>query len=112
MLLISEQEHHLIDTLVQISSLYYQGLTQYEIADKLNVSQPTVQRVFKKLGLPKRKSSRSKETRLPRYRKFYYCVHCKWIPITKVTKNYCPECNGKLRKSKKSRNKSLWEKMR
>lgn len=97
-------QQHRENILSQISFFYQQGLTHRQIAHKLKISPATVGRNIKKLGLTKRKHSRIGEVRPPRYNKYRYCKHCKWIPI-KDAKTNCPNCNSKLRNSRKSRKK-------
>lgn len=109
-----------------IPSLYQQeGLTQTEIAQKLNVNQVTISRDIKLLGLEKKQRFRRhpchnsnsnnnnyyyiKEERPARYQNFRYCKNCKWIPIAKVISkecngidySYCPNCSTKMRKNAK-----------
>jgi hypothetical protein len=130
-----EQEHNIL-------SLLQQGLTQCEIARKLNTYQVEIHRRIKKLGIDISKCrhcicgkkitihqnnkycSRDcyNEDRKSKYKKYYYCAKCKWIPHNKAvfkpkgsilrynitttysTKKdgyYCPKCNLNLRIKKR-----------
>ena len=84
--------------------MYKKGLTQWEIARRLNINQSTVSRYIHKFGIPKNKPSRLNEPRPRRYDKYMYCIHCKWI-LDKDVINFpnCPKCNKKMRKKRKGR---------
>ena len=98
------------DNNINIYTLVQKGLTQWEIARRLNINQSTVSRYIRKFGIPKIKPSRINEYRPRRYDKYLYCTHCKWIPINDVVTNlcngikysYCPKCNKKIRENAKS----------
>lgn len=117
------------------------GLTQWEIAHFFNINQSTVSRYIRKFGIPKKHRycicgdkitihQNSKycsrdcynEDRKSKYKKYYFCTKCKWIPKSKAvfrpkgsvlrynittkysTKKdgyYCPKCNLNLRLKKR-----------